>query len=753
MKKFKIKALFANHIEKIVFGLFVVIVLAVLGTTKWGADEHKPEKLKKDIQKVRDSIDTDNPWIDQASFKVVDYTDKARQLFSTIPLDRYYFSTQLFYPLNQVDEPRKEPIFEPVQSLIAKAGLVTISVHVESDPASKDKSDQKIAAAVTAPKDDDSEFVNRGLKPGGTTEPGALPPGAVKGNMFGRSGQGRGVLDDDMGGRNDRADRYGSLVATNTSALSAGTSPRGVRVVSVRGVFPLKQQLENYRKALHITAAEASRDFEIADFILERQTARQGSQPWKDSEWKAVSIESAAEVLLESSEIDREDPVPIAMKDPVITMDLPSRLIGVWGDYATHPRIKGELLKEEDLKNQNLLLDSLDATASEAKISDAAKPRRRGLAAIQSDVKGLVKQIRSDPQATQRMKENFSDIRQRRGGMARRQGMEDDMPGMFGNQKVSQLIADSNYLLFRYLDFDVQSGFAYRYRVRLKLRNPNVDVAPELLGGADPNIANGNERDTPWSNISDVAVVPRTVEYFLENVVRDPYRDEKYKVSEANPVAQLAIFNWDTNFGTYVTTNALTILNIGAYIGDEKRDEEKKVEKKPEKKEESKLPAKDKIPAKDKDKEKEKETKEKKADKKYEHKVLDLSLGGLVTKKYFFSTLDLLIDVEPDAEIIPDQHPELKFAMDKGRGGSSRVNLLEDALVTTSYGELKTLDPISQKPEKDRLAERVKRERHDFTEIKIAKKEEGADQDTPRRRFRQRGRGGMGGGRGGGRDR
>lgn len=59
-------------------------------------------------------------------------------------------------------------------------------------------------------------------------------------------------------------------------------------------------------------------------------------------------------------------------------------------------------------------------------------------------------------------------------------------------------------LLFRFIDFDVVPGVAYRYRVRLALSNP-ADAA-ERRGSP---FGDGLASDTPWSKPSRIVYVPR----------------------------------------------------------------------------------------------------------------------------------------------------------------------------------------------------------------------------------------------------
>ena len=50
MKNLNIKALLINHLEKIVFGLFAVIVLGILaGGTSWARYSKTPDELKRKV--------------------------------------------------------------------------------------------------------------------------------------------------------------------------------------------------------------------------------------------------------------------------------------------------------------------------------------------------------------------------------------------------------------------------------------------------------------------------------------------------------------------------------------------------------------------------------------------------------------------------------------------------------------------------------------------------------------------------------
>lgn len=83
------------------------------------------------------------------------------------------------------------------------------------------------------------------------------------------------------------------------------------------------------------------------------------------------------------------------------------------------------------------------------------------------------------------------------------------------------------YKLFRFIDFEVQPGHTYQYRVQLVLKNPNFGLAPELLAKPDPKPL--PYRDTPWSEVSNTTTVPLDSQLVAEGVDRPKKGDPKVK--------------------------------------------------------------------------------------------------------------------------------------------------------------------------------------------------------------------------------
>lgn len=64
----------------------------------------------------------------------------------------------------------------------------------------------------------------------------------------------------------------------------------------------------------------------------------------------------------------------------------------------------------------------------------------------------------------------------------------------------------AKFLLFRFLDFDIEPGKRYRYQVKLILKNPNYSLDQAHL--EKPEMAVGELREAPWSAPSPTVEVP-----------------------------------------------------------------------------------------------------------------------------------------------------------------------------------------------------------------------------------------------------
>ena len=149
-------------------------------------------------------------------------------------------------------------------------------------------------------------------------------------------------------------------------------------------------------------------------------------------------------------------------------------------------------------------------------------------------------------------------------GMRPGMGMAPGMEGRFGGtgrlggfvrgEDVEEL---SPYILFRFIDFNVEPGKRYKYRVRLGFYNPNYYVEPRFLIpelqqliADDKKLESAKKKwkkyiKSPWSKPSDVVAVPRDDQLLLASVT--PAR------KNVDPEAKVMAVHWDMLGGIKVS--------------------------------------------------------------------------------------------------------------------------------------------------------------------------------------------------------
>ena len=699
LKNINFKALFIDHGEKMGLGLIVLLVLVALSSTSWSRYAGTPEELDKKAKDKRAHINspTANPWPKekQEGFKVVDFNDRATQLFSRIDQTKYEFATPIWHPLYRKRELAREPEFLPVEFLISSEGRAILGVkptgvgHTGSGMVAIDGTEVGLdAGAGVAGTNPVATAPGTGFKlPGAASGGGAAVSGANPAGGYAPPGLATAGGAHAGGGspmRPGAAASAGAGAHAGGNAMLSGAemygsgggmgggghvASRGVRYVAVRGVFPLRQQVEKYQAALKVTAADAGLMFELLDFVLERQAAIAGPKPW-DGKWETVNVGSALEVLNEAADFEL-DPVQTGVTDAVITMSLPHRLLEFWGDHATHPNVRDFQLKPEEMERELKLQQKLLEEYEKAQLQSEPKIKRRGLSAGQNDIRAIGQEMMASSNAFTMMTGMMTS-------------MNSENAGSGGGRNMTQtdikqrLTANGRLLLFRYFDFDVQPGMAYRYRVKLKILNPNFERPPEEV--TDETFTKNPERETDWSNISNASVIPSSVDYFLKDVERDPARDDKVRTAKA--VANISMFEWDTKLGTMLS-DSLRILSVGQFIAEKKKTI-----------------------------------------------VVDAAAQSYKEAEEFaFNTGDVLLDAAGDFDLSPDQHPELGLKPDKGRP-LAKLGLLPEAVVLTSLGELKQLDPAADKAKEQTLKKRVDDERGLFIQFKDAGAKTGGALDS-----------------------
>lgn len=308
-----------------------------------------------------------------------------------------------------------------------------------------------------------------------------------------------------------RPPRGGALATPETDPMVAagagGPGPlldraRIVPYVIVTGLIPARKQHEEYRRRFDATsrptAHDPKRDRPLwCDFEIDRGTVgKDGKETWTKIDLAAVARKRATdwgpaaaaavaldpEFLLAATEDARaRQTSPLPFVSP-----LPQRLQGDWNLGDLHPWVLEKLVAKRD------------AEARRREQAEGAEPPDAG-----PGREGPGFGVPDAPEMRPPVPEAGQD--------------QADLP---------------DYRLFRFVDTDVAPGTQYRYRVRLKVWNPNYSNKPEEMRPhlADPADAIEQKLASADSQASTDAFVPDPT-----RVLVGPLRPEELKELKIRP--------------------------------------------------------------------------------------------------------------------------------------------------------------------------------------------------------------------------
>lgn len=536
-----LKRMALKHGEKVVLGLVALFVLLTLTGTNWVNYTKRPGALLENLQQADVRIENSTwPEEEQGKYPGLNTQDDVNQMLAELTDQQFAFSTDYVGSPFGTDEPRREVELLTVMQLRATSGRTLLAQQKEM-PKSRGAGGEELAATdefgqpipQEKPEDDDAP------------DDVARRPAGVMARMDGMDGAegmanpyGRSVYEEEVMVNYDP----NAMIMEDAMMMEEGggmgmglpSNIKGVpvRYISIRGVYDLRKQVVNYSKALNVSEVDAARLVEFLDFKLERQMAETPQGPW--GEWEPVDIEVAIDYLKQTVDFD-SDVVSVGVRNPAITMPLPARLLGVWRNAVNHPAVKNFELTEAEIE--------MEAALNRQILEQARKNQR---AIKQRTAPGGFARLQLDAGTMQRDFFEQTDERQ----ITR--AMEDEFKGTPAEVKKklierirAQVTAAGNLVLFRYIDFDLLPGKSYRYRVSLVLRNPNYDQPVERV--VHPSVVEGETRDTPVSEPSNVASVAPDYAYFLTRV--NPPR------GVANEQAEMQIFQWYDQTGTMIKGN------------------------------------------------------------------------------------------------------------------------------------------------------------------------------------------------------
>lgn len=689
-KGLKFKQLLISHGEKFVLGTVGLVVLMALFSTTWAGYQKKPDELLSKATEAGTKLHTgDMPEDKLKSFAPSTYQRTAMEMFvkmnnPDVP-SPYAYDKPMSFPLYARQEPRAETTWPVVQHLLADADFMVIGINTMPEFGEGMEGEAADADDDNAPR---------------------VPSRANAGPLAGAPAGPMPTSADILG--NPLAGPMGGMM----SAGGTGMQPRGQRYVAVRGIVNLFEIGRAIQKANHLESlAEGIEAIEVIDFKIERQKAVAGDNPWPDDTWEEVSLDRADEVLAESDLA--ADIVDAGVTNPVFTMPLPSRLDGDYTTIVSHPMLKDfQLTREQRELEQKLNAAFLDA-AGEMGLGEEQTPRRRGFLKDQVDINsvrtnvmgamggkmddiykranitpgagnmmppgmagmagggGMRSSMMSPPGMGSRMPPQASAppmmpmMSGGKGGMGMPPGMA--MPGMqgmnsmMGQGQVQQIggSAVGYLMLFRFLDFEVNPGEAYRYRVKLEFTNPNFGLPLDQIKEA--SVAEGESRLGEWSEPTAPVIIKPDTRFFLTKVD---------KRARTRGEAEFHIVQWDPSLGTYIDSKKL-VTKYGQFVGGLEESDR-----------------------------------------------LDLGVPSLDTKTVLFASKDFLLDTALPPTINPSENRDLNLPT-SGRQ-ARELDLPAEAVVIDEYGELRVLDSASDKEAEGDIEKLVKKERAPFEALRDA---------------------------------
>ena len=495
-----IKGLFVNHVEKLVLGVAAAVLLwFVYGLTglKSLAANQQPEQLKTNAQQKATEIDSSEPDADVApTFQPV--SPRAKPV--AVNLADYRSTTAWDLPLKEAYAKRTLPPLLPVESLLVSAGAGSFAT-TDKKPESK--------RSNTAARDEESTAhaaSGRSNRRTSTTTVGEV----------------------------------GYVPRLNSDELKA----RGY--VIIVGKAPYKKQIDAFDNVLRMAEGSSpDRDkpnwlgVEVERASLESPGATVDPATLK---WKSVNMRELQQFM---------DTWPKTMEEVVAEEYVDARsgsdasveqiaaplapLVGEnWGRRAAHP----------DFPLSRRLTELMEA---EADAADEARPPIRGEAdestanddgAADSEVKDNDGSTDSPIPMADGADEESSPRR------AARKALPSGKRDREGRSADPNLTPD--YRLFRFIDYSATPGQTYVYRVRLKLANPNYNVAARYLD--KPEMAKQKVVFTEWSESTPAISVPKPAGV-LAGTIKE-VTDSRSRRGKAEP--HLMLYTLDAKTGRQV---------------------------------------------------------------------------------------------------------------------------------------------------------------------------------------------------------
>ncbi len=368
-----------------------------------------------------------------------------------------------------------------------------------------------------------------GGMPGGGMPGGGFPGGGMPGGMMGMrggSGPGRGV----MGARGwmnvAREDFTTRYVPIERLSKETNVKPAEdilpMRMVEVVASFPYKKQLDEFQHALlyknlnELLASESKPVF--LGFSVERTDVR----PGQAENWTVIDLDKAFRPLQlltgRQYEPDPPDLEPVSFLGLVVPKlrqcredQYPPLELGEGGEKSDkYPGLKHLVATIEQLKKEQRGPIAKPANPfkddSDVSIFDKGSPAAAGTPGGGGGPSTLPNTNGNLPNGTQ---------------------------GTVGSGTQGQVVPD--YCLVRFFDPTVQPGKTYKYRVRIRMANPNYGKSKDVVG---PSMAKEKELASDPVELPEPVVMPEELHYYAVDMkVQEKTNRDFYNYQAADQAA------------------------------------------------------------------------------------------------------------------------------------------------------------------------------------------------------------------------
>lgn len=314
--------------------------------------------------------------------------------------------------------------------------------------------------------------------------------------------------------------------------------------MTVRAIVNVYRQREQLARSLHLPISHSlvTSSLKYLDYKIQRKVAVPGDDPWS-SEWEDVDTQVAVDVIRNANKRDPET-VDSAVTNKAMTMPLPQRLTEKWGKEVSHPRIENFTLSQSQIDRQKKQDELIRKHYEALQKKQNKKKKKQGTRGWSNDTLNQQEkenELASDKDAWKKYKKDLEEA-----------GLTEATNSAVGN-----------LFLFRYIDFAVEQGKTYRYRVRVELENPHYGLPPDELD--DYALAEREVLETEWSEPSGPIEVPYDSQYFV-NKVQDGIE----------PEAEINMFYWYFESGTKISADdeldrSGLKVKVGDFVGGEKK--------------------------------------------------------------------------------------------------------------------------------------------------------------------------------------